>query len=343
MYMKKITLISITAALLIGATSCHNEEWEFPDFDYQGVYFPYQYPIRTLVLGDYHYDNENDNNLKFLVSARIGGMYENKWNWTVDYTLVDTLANNLLTSTGDTLKPLPAAYYTLSPASSITIPSGLFYGSVEVQLTEAFLNDANAHRVHYVLPLKITGSSADTILSGYPLFENADPRIAGQWSVTPKDFTIFGIKYVNPFHGKYLHRGQSVVRDGLGEVVETISYRQRYVEQDEVWALKTVSKDAVTLTGTLRKTPSSPGVFNLKLIFDENNNCVVESVSGFAASGSGKFVKDGDEWGGKKRDAIHLNFTVDDGTHTHTLSDTLVFRDKDVRFEEYVPSVYVPL
>jgi hypothetical protein len=166
--MKRITLISITAALLLGVFSCHNEEWEFPDFDYKAVYFPYQYPVRTLILGDYKYDNENDNNLKFLISARIGGMYENKWSWTVDYSLDPTYTQNLVTSLGDTIRPLPAAYYTLSPVSQITIPGGLFYGSVEVQLTEAFLADTMAHRVHYVIPLKITASNADSILPEGP-------------------------------------------------------------------------------------------------------------------------------------------------------------------------------
>lgn len=338
--MKRITLLSITTALLMGLFSCQNEKWEFPDFDYQAVYFPYQYPVRTLILGDYKYDNESDNSLKFLISARIGGMYENNWNWTVDYTLDESLTENLLTSLGDTLRPLPAAYYTLSPVNQITIPGGLFYGSVEVQLTEAFLSDTNAYKVHYVIPLKITGTNADSILSGRPGITDPDPRIAGNWEVTPKDFTLFGIKYVNSYHGKYLHRGKSVIRDGAGNIVETNIYRQRFVEQDEVWALQTKAKDKVTLSGTLRKTPASPGSFNLELTFDSNNNCMITSTSGFPASGTGKLVKDGDEWGGQKRDVMHLNFTVDDGTHIHTITDTLVFRDKDVRFEEFVPQVY---
>jgi hypothetical protein len=338
--MKRITIIAITAALLMGIFSCQNEKWEFPDFDYKSVYFPYQYPVRTLVLGDYKYDNTNDNSLKFLISARIGGMYENNWEWTVDYTLDNTLADSLLTSLGDTLKLLPSAYYTIAPASQITIPSGMFYGSVEVQLTDAFLDDTMAHRTHYVLPLRITGTDADTILSGDPLADDSDPRVAGEWAITPKDFTIFGIKYVNPYHGKYLHRGLSYISENLsGDVVDTIEYRQRYVEEDEVWSLETSSKDAVVLTGTLRKSPNSPGTFTLELTFDDSNNCVIASTddSDFPATGTGSYVVDGDEWGGKLRDAIHLNYTVDDGTHTHTITDTLVFRDKAVAFEEFIP------
>jgi hypothetical protein len=211
---------------------------------------------------------------------------------------------------------------------------------VEVQLTQAFLSDTNAHRVRYVIPLRITGSNIDTVLSGQPAVEDADPRIAGDWITVPKDFTLFGIKYVNPYHGRYLHRGYSIVKDGLGNPVDTMVYREKFPEDNEVWRLTTVSKDAVTLSGILRKNPASPGSYNLKLTFDANNDCVITSVSGFSASGTGKFVKDGDEWGGQKRDAIHMNFTVNDGTHTHSITDTLVFRDKDIRFQEFAPVVY---
>jgi hypothetical protein len=342
--MKRTTLVSITASMIIGLISCENQEWEFPDFDYKAVYFPYQYPVRTLVLGDYLYNNENDNDLKFLISAAVGGMYENKWNWTVDYTIDTSYTQQLITVSGDTIKPLPIGYYTLTPANQIIIPKGKFYGSIEVQLTEAFLDNPNAHKLHYVIPLKITGSNADTILSGRPSVSEPDPRIAADWEYVPKNFTLFGIKYINPYHGRYLHRGQSVIKDGGGNITQTIVYRQRFVEKDEVWQVQTYAKNAVTVSGILRKTPTSPGNFILKLTFDSNNNCEITSTteSAFAASGTGKFVKNGDEWGGQKRDAIHLNYTINDGTHTHTITDTLVFRDKGLGFEEFVPVVYVP-
>jgi hypothetical protein len=48
--MKKLLLI---LPLIIGLTSCSNFEKDHPDFAYTTGYFPYQYPVRTLVLGDY--------------------------------------------------------------------------------------------------------------------------------------------------------------------------------------------------------------------------------------------------------------------------------------------------
>ena len=178
--------------------SCENEDWEFPDFDYTTTYFPYQYPVRTLVLGDYVFDNENDNQLKFLISPRVGGMYENKKDWIVDFRVNETLAQNLELSDGTPVQVLPQSYYTLNPVDKITIPSGEFHSGIEVQLTEEFLSDPLAASFNYVIPLEIVSSTTDSVLVGQTTLENADPRNPAHWNVVPKHFTLFGIKYVNP-------------------------------------------------------------------------------------------------------------------------------------------------
>jgi hypothetical protein len=271
----------------------------------------------------------------------VGGLYQNKSSWTVGYTVDNSLAAKLATSTNDTLKLLPAAYYTLSPANQFVIPKDKFTGEVTVQLTEAFLDDPQAFKTHYVLPLRITSSSADSVLSGKANAPGADRRIAGAWSVAPKDFTVFGIKFINKYHGKYLHRGKSVINDGAGNPVDTIIYRQRYVEQDEIWALQTAGRNKVTITGVLRASTGSPGNFKMDLNFNNNGEAVITQTPGslFNVMGTAKFIKDGDEWGNTKRDAIHLSYQVTQGSNTHVISDTLVLRDKDVRFEEFVPKV----
>ena len=338
--MKKISIF--ISVLLLSLSSCHNEKWEFPDYPYSTVYFPYQYPVRTLVLGDYETgDNTNDNELKFIISARIGGMYENTKNQTVAYEILPSLAQNVKTSLNEPIQVLPAAYYTLTPVNQFIIPKGQFYAGFEVQLTEAFLNDPEAHKIHYVIPARITASSLDSILSGSTIVTNADPRIAGNWIVPPRNFTLFGIKYINPYHGKYLHRGQSIIRDDGNNIIQTHTYRQPYVEQDEIWALTTVDKNSVKVTGTIRQTPSSPGTFTMLLAFDNNNNCTIvqDPASAFEVTGTGKFVKDADMWGNKPRNAIHLNYQISVGTNTHHVTDTLVIRDRDVRFEQFIPVI----
>lgn len=347
---KNISLILI-ATLLLGFYGCNNDEWEFPDFDYTTTYFPYQYPVRTLVLGEYNFDNQNDNDLKFIISARVGGMYSNKTNVQVQYEVDPALVQNLTSAanlfdgkpaaSADTFRLLPAEYYTLSPVNQFVIPNGEFDGGIEVQLTEAFLNDPLAARTTYVLPLRLVSTTTDSILLGRSTLESPDPRVPGQWVIPPKNFTVFGIKYVNEYHGKYLHRGRSIIADASGTPVDTIVYRQKYVEKDEVWALQTQSRYEVTVTGTLRKLPQSPGKFSMMLTFDGDKNCVISTAQGsaFAVTGTGKLVEDGDEWGGNPQNAIHLNYTVTENGFQHAVTDTLVFRDKAVGFIEYTPIV----
>jgi len=339
--MKKISLLFISV-LLVGFFSCHNEDREFPDFDYTTAYFPYQYPIRTLVLGDYpEGDNTNDNKLIFEISAHIGGMYENTKTRTVDFEVAPSLASNVATLTKDTLRLLPSAYYTLNPTSQITIPKGKFYAGFQVQLKEAFLDDSMAYRICYALPVKITGSTLDSILRGSTLKTNPDPRVSGDWNVPPKDFTLFGIKFINAYHGKYLHRGRSIIKDNLNVPLDTMVYRTKFVENNEIWALKTIGKNTVTVSGTVRANPS-PGKFAMDLTFNSSGDCVItkNNASAFDVTGTGKFVKGGDSFGNKPRNTIHLAYQITVGTDTHNVTDTLVVRDRDVRFESFSPVVY---
>ena len=63
-------------ALSLTLASCYNTEQEFPD--YEGgttAYFAYQFPVRTLVLGNDIYDNTLDNQHKCQIWATMGGAY----------------------------------------------------------------------------------------------------------------------------------------------------------------------------------------------------------------------------------------------------------------------------
>lgn len=338
--MKRIYILFLLTFLL-GMLSCQNEEWEFPDFEYSTVYFPHQYPVRTLILGDYEYDNENDKNLKFLISAHLGGMYENKSEQTVTFAIDEALAQNLKTDNGDTLKLLPSSYYTINDVDQIIIPQGEFHSGFEVQLNESFLNDTMSHKTHYVLPVRIITSSLDSILRGKSTIENADLRVPGHWEVSPKDYTIFGIKYINPYHGKYLHRGIFIISDATNTPIDTIVYRQDFVEKDEIWHLQTISRNSVTVKGAIRSSAGSPGELLMDITFNDAENGVITEnpLSVFPITGTAKFVTNGDNWGGKDHNAIYLDYTINVNQDIHSIKDTLVIRDRDVRFETFNPVV----
>jgi hypothetical protein len=353
--MKKVIALTGLLFMLI-MTSCTNGHWSFPDFDYTTTYFPYQFPVRTLVLGDYYFDNSEDNELKFGIGAHMGGVYENKQNlqvgFSIDKTLVDRNGNgktDLFNAAGgarDSIRALPASYYTLSNPSGMTIPTGSVFGMVDVQLTQAFLDDTLAiapkNFTYYVIPLTMINSSADSILSGIPFAQNADPRIAAEWIKPPKNFTLYGIKYVNQYHGKYLLRGADVIKAADNSTIETIPYRDKYVERNTVVAVSTYRKNAVLYSNSIKRSTGSPGSFEMKITFDDTGNGTILNTTRypkFTITGSAKFVKDAEEWGYQKRNVIYLDYSIVAGTETHNVKDTLVFRDKGVSFEEFVPKI----
>ncbi|MEH0152933.1 DUF5627 domain-containing protein [Limibacter armeniacum] len=333
--MKKLWLI---LAFACGLQACENQEVEFEDFEYKAVYFPLQYPLRTLSLGEDRIDNSLDKELKFHIGVGVGGMYENTRDWEVSFEVDNTLASNLINADGDTVEALPESYYTLAPNGKAIIPSGSFQGLIQVQLTDAFLDDPMAFKDHYMIPLKIVSSNADTVLRGLPNIANPDRRILTHWDVQPKDFTLFGIKFVNGLHGKYLHRGIDIAYDATGVAVDTAIYRRDYVVNDEVWSAETSGRNSVILHGTGRNSGEGGNyMMHLSLGTDEKT-ITVDAVEGanvaVTANGTCEWIKGGDEWGGEKRDVLHLSYSYVDGAMTHQVQDTLVFRDRGIHFEE---------
>lgn len=332
--------------ITIIALSCENQEIDFPDYDYNAVYFPIQYPVRTLVLGEDRIDNSRDKELKFLIGVMIGGMYENNDNWYIDFVIDNSLAENLVNANGDTLVALPAEYYNVTPSAQITIPKGSFKGTAEVQLNSNFLNDPLAITGNYVLPVRMTGTNADSMLTGLPLpsVVNPDKRRVTDWDVNslPKDFVLFGIKYINPFHGDYFQRGRDIAYEpDMITPTDTVVYRAKYVEYDRIRSLRTTGLNNAVMNGIGRNVG---GNFSISLFFEENGSIVVDSManSPIKAWGNGEYLIDGDSWGGESRNAIHLDYQYYHNGSYHQILDTLVFRNNGVVYEENVITILEP-
>jgi hypothetical protein len=335
--------ILIFLTLLAVLTACSNKKTDFPDFVYTTGYFPYQYPVRTLVLGDYIYDNTNDNNHKFLISAAMGGVYANTQDRVFDIEVASSLCTSVLfASTLDTVRLLPPAYYTLSSTSKLTIPAGEVNGGIEVQLKDAFFDDPLAIKLGYVLPIRIVkAANLDSVLQGKSSKVNPDPRIDGQWDILPRNFTMFAINFVNPYHGNYLHRGTSVVKNAAATVLETAVYRTPFIVDNEIWYLSTTGKNQVTVSGALRSTLIT-GTLKMVLNFAADGTCTITQATGsaFTITGTGKFTTGADTWGDKKRDAIHIKYQLTSGVNTYSATDTLVIRDRAVKMQVYKPLVF---
>lgn len=342
--MKKLIFSSLIILSLF--TACHNQDWEFPDYDYTTVYFAYQTPVRTLILGEDIYDNTLDNAHKCKIMATMGGVYENKKDRTLDVVVDNSLCENLRFDSlaGASVMPMPADYYSLPADMKIVIPSGSLTGGIEVQLKDAFFADPTSCKKTYVIPLRIAAvTNADSILSGSSMVANPDPRVAADWSIQPKNYILYCVKYVNPWNGAYLRRGIDVGTGNGNPALDTTAiYHNQYVERDQVVKMKTLSMDEVSLSmitkdkGTKENMP-----FELRIKIDNAGKCTVsnpESAS-YKITGSGEFVNDGDMWGGEKKDVMRLKYQIDFGTSTHTFTDTLVMRDRQVVIETFDPVV----
>jgi len=341
--MKRIFLLSSFAVVLLVAC---NKDWSFPDYKYSTVYFPYQSPVRTLVLGKDIIDNTLDNQHKFLIMATMGGVYENKKNISLGVALDETLAAKLKFSspTGDTLMPMPANYYTLPKDMKIVIPEGKMMGGLEIQLTDAFFQDPLSIKNTYVIPLKITSvSNADSILKGKSDLPSPDRRKPADWVLTPKDFVLFAVKYVNPYHGFYLRRGVDDAKGtgGNTSLDTNVVYHAAYVEKDQVISALTTSLSQVSMSLNAKNKGNINAPFQLILNFDGQGKCTVTqpATASYTITGNGEFVKDGDMWGNEKRDVIRLKYQVNFGTTIHSFSDTIVARDRGVKFETFNPVV----
>ncbi len=246
----KILLAGGAVALL---ASCHNAPNPFPDYD-GGItaYFAYQYPVRTIVLGESEtFDTSLDNQRKCIIYGTMGGAYEGK-DVVIDIEVDNTLTDNIFYDAdgNNPVKAMPADYYALS-ANQLNY-GGKHMGGVEVQLTDAFFADPDAIKTTYVVPVKMTKivKGADHILAGEPAVEGepAWRTDASQWKTLPKDYTLYGIKYINQWDGSWLRRGVDTITEG-GQTTTEVRHKQ-YVENDEVMFLYTQSLKSVSFPMT---------------------------------------------------------------------------------------------
>ena len=124
---KYITLFGLGAVMALGTVSCKNSDTDFPDHqDGVSAYFAHQYPVRTIVLGEFPD--------------------------VVDPSLTD----NLTFDGENPVKVMPESYYSLA-STTLTKKKDFFFGT-EVSLTDAFFSDPASLANNYVIPLRMTAA-----------------------------------------------------------------------------------------------------------------------------------------------------------------------------------------
>lgn len=351
--MKKILFIGLGAILTV--SSCKNQDWEFPDYDYKTVYFADQFPVRTITFGeDLLYDNSSDNQGKFQIMATMGGVYGNNKDVIIDIEVDNNLVNNLAygsevnAGADRDVLTMPSNYYTLA-SNKIVIPSGRTIGGVEVQLTDAYFADPLSRSVNYVIPIKMTHVvGADSILSGLrgTGITNPNPVIVEDWEVNkaPKNFTLYAVRYINTWTGNYLRRGKDEItgKNGNTDLNRIQIRRSNDIETDELKALITEDRKTTQLPLTFQGLGGVNVQANLLLTFDDDDNCTVSAANGtFTASGTGKFTKKGEKnsFGNIDRDVLHLDYNINLADMNIASKDTLVLRDRGVTKISFDPKL----
>ena len=341
MKLKKYFYAVAMGVLSLAFTSCYNSDREFPDYQ-EGTtaYFAYQYPVRTLVLGNDIYDNTLDNEHKCRIWSTMGGAYGGR-NATVDIVVDESLCDNLWFvddggNPSTPVLPMPKTYYSLV---SNSIPyNGDARGYVEVQFTDAFFNDEKAISNTYVIPLLMTKATGiDHILTGSPR-EGLTPSRTNteDWEILAKDYVLYCVKYMNPWQGKYIRRGVDKVTE---EVTTTTlvrkdfslvnSYLEHYKENpvnqnDEICGITTKNMTQAIFPVSFKRAGNLASI-SCKLILTFNGNqCTISTDDDHVtATGSGEFIVKGTEkpeykdyqWGTMngepvQRDILRLSYSV---------------------------------
>lgn len=349
MKIQSIKIILSGIILFSIMTACENQPITFDDFGKTACYFPYQSPARTIILGKYDEGfNDNDNLRQFEIGVVMTGVYTNKEDRKVYFELDTALLSNIANS-----KYLPANQYTIETASPVIIPKGDTKGRILVKLTDAFFNDPNNASdfykptgvvCNYAIPLKITKvEGLDSILSGLAIVENPNRTVATDWKFLPKDYTLFGVKYINKYHGYYLRRGADKLINATTDVVAgTKTYRGQYVEKSEVAKAQTVNLNTITIPSIIRRyNAPDGGTLTLRAVFASDNTCIVYNNVTSEQIGTGTLKENGDMWGGKARDVIYLDYAYTDvpRNEKHEVKDTMVIRDRGVGFELFIPTL----
>ena len=350
MKLKKYIYGVAVGAVSLAMTSCYNGDREYPDFaGGTTAYFAYQFPVRTLILGNDIYDNSLDNAHKCRIWATMGGAYDGR-NANVDIVVDETLCDNLwfVDAGGNPwipVTPMPKEYYTLG--SSVIPYNGDHRGYVEVEFTDAFFNDEKAVENTYVIPLLMTSvTGIDHILTGMPR-EGLTPSRTNleDWEVLAKDYVLYCVKYMNPWQAKYIRRGLDVrtengvtstlVRKDMSMYNSDLEhYNMNPVNQnDEIVSIRTKNMKQAISPVSINIGKDADGATRpsqtcyLLLTFDDKNQCTIVNNNADDATvttaGSGEFIVKGTDqevfkeyqWGninGKpvSRDILCLTYNV---------------------------------
>jgi hypothetical protein len=305
--MKKLLSVLI---LSVAMASCYDDY--IKDFDYNGIYFPYQTDVRTFVVGE---------GMKIEIGAALGGVRENIKDRNVEFTIDNTLVTPAIltlmkggaayikdaVTPVTSLSAIPSDYYTLSNNNTIVIKKGQHSGTVVMRLDSAkFLSDPKTLFANYAIPFYMKSADSDTIL--------ANKRTA-----------VIGLKYENMLFGNYWHGGVTTVKDAAGNSTKIVYYTAVNQPENKVWKLKTVAPNQLVTNGYSDQTTSKEEM--LLTLNGDNITVTTRAGSTFAVTANGTSTFNRAKLLQNRKILLNYQYTNAAGSIC-TAQDTLTFRNR---------------
>lgn len=296
--MKKLLMVLFTGLVL---SSCYDDYVE--DFDYSTVGFAMAKPYRTVIA---------DRDMELRLGVSIGGKRAVDMNDWATFK-IDTAS----VPSGKTL--LPRDYFTLSDSTTMRVhKSNLPVADIGIRFTDAFYADAASISGKYVLPLRITGSSLDSVY---------------------QDSTVVCFKYISTFHGTYYVKGKLIELDApAGNEIDTVVYEDKDLIKNLTRDVSTLDRHTVVRAGVGNFTVAGNEKVQMKIVPDGNASKtysieVTTAPSGIAISnGSGMY------YGNKDNPEITLEYAFVKGGKNYRVEETLILRQDplyDLRVETW--------
>ena len=304
MRMKRLSILILAVLLLSG---CYEDYVR--DFDYSGVYFAYQYDLRTFVVGEGE---------AFDVTVALGGRMKNdrdrKVTVEIDQSLVGADAFNGLMGrsgglSGDyvstalrnanvtSVQPLPAESFTVSGLEGLTIAKGRHTAAFRIKATPAFIASPGAYSPGYALGFRILEADADKI-------------------VEEKRFAVVAVHCEHRFWGNWSHRATIRSYDASGTLTGSERIEESLADGD-VFALTTVD------ASTVQSGKMTGIVGAMRLTFNGDQIAVASAdgtVTGEGHFNGAKLLQDRE---------LYLKYDISLGGGVRKeVSDTLRFRNR---------------
>ncbi|MFV0470224.1 MAG: DUF1735 domain-containing protein, partial [Dysgonomonas sp.] len=250
---------------------------------------------------------ESKSTLDFKLGVVLSGMLENKSGEWATFEIDSTLLTTVSGATKFTLMPSDWYLFNISE-NKIMIPKGKMLGDFTISIDKAkFLADSSSLNATYALPVRLTASSADSLLVG------------------TKDYTIIVIKYISEKSGTYYVRGKQVQINDNGEEIggSLNEYFKTDWSQNTTRNLTTLSSNNCKMKGIGTEVSDE-----MILTFDSNNSVELSAAS----TGVTEFT------GNYDNGVYNLKYKYIKGGKTYRVNEYLKQRndpENDLRYEEW--------